>query len=181
MSEPSVSLPVTFKTNSGTCRVTEEELRFTHVGWRGWLARSFINRPYGSAVLAFGVLALIIGLCGVGLLYFYAQYVAGGLMVVVSIFVLWGVSRQAGHQYKDRIAINTVVAVKAQAPRPSKFIHRGFFIVIYREKGAYWKQMIVLKDGVTPYRKAREALRASPELAEKFPGGMAEAKKLGLR
>ena len=152
----------TFRTKTGTCTITPEQIILTRDGSRGAAAELTVSSSIGRALMIYGVLggsALIMGLW-----YLLGDDTPAGVVFsVIGALFLWNVVKSRNNSAVPTIDRSAIRAVEAHPPRPPAT--RGYFTVLFEEHGKVRKRMImlpgVMENGQAEYERAEAAMRAS--------------------
>ena len=152
----------TFRTKTGTCTITPEQIILTRESARGAAADLTVSTSIGRALLIYGLLggsALIIGLW-----YLLGGNTRAGVVFgVIGALLLWNVVKSRNNSAAPIIDRSAIRAVEAHPPRPPAT--RGYFTVLFEEHGKVRKRMIILpgmmENGQAEYERAEAAIRAS--------------------
>ena len=151
----------TFRTKTGICTITPEQIILTREGARG-AADLTVSTSIGRALLIYGLLggsALIIGLW-----YLLGGNTRAGVVFgVIGALLLWNVVKSRNNSTAPIIERSAIIAVEAHPPRPPAT--RGYLTVLFEEHGKVRKRMImlpgVMENGQAEYERAEAAMRAS--------------------
>jgi hypothetical protein len=150
----------TFRTKTGTCTITPEQIILMREGARGTAAERIVGDSIGRALLIYGLLgggALIIGLW-----YLLGGDTGAGVVFgVIGALFLWNVVKSRNNSAAPIIDRSAIRAVEAHPPRPPAT--RGYFTVFFEEHGKVRKRLImlpgVMENGGGEYERAVEAMR----------------------
>lgn len=153
---------VTFRTKTGTCTITSEQIILTREGTRGAFAQWALGNSIGRILLVYGLLggsALAFGISSL----LRGGMVEGVLLSVVGAYFLWGVFSSRHNSAAPILNRSAIRTVEAHPPRPPAT--RGYFAISFEEDGKMRKRLIILpgmlENGSEEYVRAESALRAS--------------------
>lgn len=157
----------TFRTKTGACTITPDQIVLTRQGTRGAIAQSIFGDSIVHVRLIYGVIGLAWFAVGVWLLL-EGHTVVGVFQCVFGIFFLWIITTTRNVSAAptiDRKAIQTVIPHPPQPPAK-----RGYFVVWFNENGKVRKRLIILpgsKDnGQEEYKRAERRMRDAGLLRE---------------
>jgi len=160
-----------FRTKTGTCTITPDQIILTREGPRGAAAERFIGSSVRRALLIYALLG--VGVLSLGLRYFYIGPAAAGVIpVLIGVYLLWNVITSRNCSAVPIINRTAIRTVEAHPPRPP--ITRGYFAVLFSENGKESKRLIMLPGsmhgGRAEYKHAAATMRASGLIATTLQG-----------
>jgi hypothetical protein len=160
-----------FRTKTGNCTITQDQIILTREGPRGAAAERFVGSSVRRLLLTYALLG--VGALSLGLRYFYTgPAVAGVIPVLIGVYLLWDVITSRNNSATPTINRSAVRTVEAHPPRPP--LTRGYFAVMFREDGKEHKRLIMLpgsmNNGKAEYKVAEAAMRASGLIANTRQG-----------
>ena len=174
MSQPNAT---TFRTKSGTCTITPEQIVLRREGPRGAASQ----RLYGNSTVRILVIYGLLGAC----LLAYAVWswrdghkIAAILPGAFGLLLLWVVFLSRQNSAAATIDRLTIRSVEAHPPRPP--ITRGYFRVWFADDRGQQRQRLImlpgsLSDGDAEYGKAVAAMRVAGLLPPAEQPGLPDA------
>lgn len=155
-----------FRTKTGTCIITAEQIILTRQGVRGELA----ERVYGNSIpraltLSTGLGAMMLAL-GIWSLI-DRSYIFGGFFCIVGAFILRSVVISRNNSAANIIERSVIRSVDAHPPHAP--FTRGYFVVHFVEAGKKRDRVIMMpgsmSGGNEEYRRAISIMRETGILA----------------
>ncbi len=151
---------LSFRTKTGTCEITPDQIILTRSGVRGQVARLIFGSSIQRAVMIYGVLALLA-------LVFTVVAVVEGDMVGIILFgalaLLCGLNAVDARRKSASPIIERKSIRRVQAHPPHAPVTRGYFNVEFEEQGVTRQRLIILpgslEDGNAEFQRALEILR----------------------
>ena len=151
-----------FRTKTGTCTITPDQIVWSREGVRGAAAQQTFGNSIGRALLIYGLLgggALVFGVWRL----LRGDTFPGVVFSLIGVFFLWSIFRSRHCSAVPVINRSAIRAVEAHRPRPP--LTRGYFVVLFEERGRARKRFIMLPgswaNGGEEYARAEAAMRAS--------------------
>lgn len=130
-----------FRTKTGTCIITSEQIILKREGIRGTAAKRIhgdnIKRSL-SMYAVIGTLAIALGTW----MFTTRDYFPGAILFALGILLLWNVFASRSNSAASVIERAAIVAVEAHSPRPP--LTRGYFMLRFMENGKERKRLIML-------------------------------------
>ncbi len=153
----------TFRTKTGTCTITREQIVLTRQGVRGRVADALIGSVSTRRLL---VLYTVLGLSflSIGVLCLSRHlYVVAALAIAMGAFLLVNTVRSRNNSAAPVILRDQIQSITAKKPIPSAT--RGYFKVQFLQGSRSVTRLIilpgVLEDGQAEFDKAIAAFRSS--------------------
>jgi hypothetical protein len=150
----------TFRTKTGFCTITAEQIILTRQGVRGASAEQVVGSSIGRSLLLyslFGGAALLLGLW----LIYQGSAFTGAFLALVGSILLWNVFASRNNSAANRIDRAAIRGIEAHPPRPP--LTRGYFNVYFLEDGQEHKRIIMLPsslmNGQEEYQQAETIMR----------------------
>ncbi len=135
------SVERTFRTKTGSCKITRDRILLSRNGVRGAAAKVVHGNAMGRTLVLYGVL-------GIGSLVFGILAIADGSMITGAMFVVlgavfvWNVAVSRHNSATPIIEREAIRDVTAHPPRSPAT--RGYFTVTFEEDGRLRKRLIIL-------------------------------------
>lgn len=155
-------VPFTFRTKTGVCTVTPDQIILTRSGVRGAAAEQVVGNSILRPLVLYSVLG---GAALIGGLWSLARGPSffGIFLLLVGILLLWNVVASRGNSASSVIPRAAIRAIEAHPPHPP--MTRGYFNVFFTEDGQERTRIIMLPgslaDGQAEYERAESILRTS--------------------
>ncbi|MBK8048763.1 MAG: hypothetical protein IPK16_17555 [Anaerolineales bacterium] len=148
-----------FRTKTGLCRVTQEQIVLEREGARRGGSWSLWHID-GRALVTYAVLGCI--MVGVGIwMLFQGSTFPGLIFCFLGIYLFWNIFASRNNSATMVINRSSIRAVEAHPPHPPAT--RGYFNLFFDEQGKEQKRIIMLpgslSGGQDEYRKAESILR----------------------
>jgi len=150
----------TFRTKTGICTITPDQIILSREGVRGKVAEAITGNSSIKRIL---MIYALIGICALAFgisLFLKNDLVTGSLCSLVGIFFLWGVIASRNNSALPIIERSTIREVRATPPHPPAT--RGYFTVLFTCKGKTRKRLIMLpgsmNNGQKEYERASSVL-----------------------
>ena len=155
MIEPKLS----FRTKTGTCSITADQIILTRAGVRGGLSQFIFGSSITRAIVMYSILGLIGIFAGIQSLR-VGDNLIGPLLIVIGLYFFWVVIASRNNSASPVIARSAIKRIEVHAPKPP--LTRGYFTVLFDEGGKLRKRLIILpgsmEDGSTEYQHAKTVL-----------------------
>ncbi len=156
-----------FRTKTGRCLLTPDEIILERFGWRGRMAGVFFGQSPRRSLFLYGSIGFCALACGMVLLLQGHPEVGVYLLVIGTMFLLNAVlSRRLSAT--PSIQRSAIIAVEPHAPHAG--MTRGYFVVRFQEKGQERKRLIILpghlQGGDGEYQLALAAFHESGMIAQ---------------
>ncbi len=152
----------TFRTKTGTCTITSEQIILAREGVRGATAQWMFGYSIHRTLVIYSLLGGTMLILGISFLL-GGDIVEGGLVSLVGAFFLRTVISSRNNSAAPVINRSTIRTVEAHPPRPP--ITRGYFVVWFEEEGKTRNRLIMLPgsmaNGQEEYVRAEAAMRAT--------------------
>jgi hypothetical protein len=149
-----------FRTKTGTCTVTPQQIVLARQGFGGSLARLL----YGQSILRLRILYGVLGAASLALgvwAFTSDDYVTGVLLSAMALVCLWSLIASRGDSAATTIERNAVTSVDVHEPHPP--LTRGYLVVHFLEKGRECQRAIMLPGstggGGKEFKKAVSVMR----------------------
>ena len=150
-----------FRTKSGLCTVTPDQIVLTRVGLRGRFAELVLGSGTTRLLLTYAVLGIV--LVGVGIYYLRQSKVVDAVIALaIGVLLLTNAFRSRRNTATPvipRAAIQSIIATK-----PVAAMTRGYFAVEFLENARLVKRIIILpgilENGQAEYQKALEVFQS---------------------
>lgn len=151
----------TFRTKTGLCTITPEQIVLTRTGLRGATAAAVYGSSIGRSLVLYSVVGGGALLWGFWLLA--RGSLSGAFLVLIGLFLLWNVFASRSNSAAAAIARAAIQTVEAHPPRPP--LTRGYFTVHFLEDGKARQRLIMLpgsmSNGQEEYKQAVAAMHAA--------------------
>ena len=149
-----------FRTKTGTCTITPDQIILSREGVRGAAAERTVGNSIGRTLMIYGILGIVALAFGIWSL-FSSNAIAGVFLCLLGAFFLWNVIASRNNSAAPIINRSTIRAVESHPPRsPAK---RGYFSVLFEEDGKVRKRLIMLpgsmENGRDEYERAVETMK----------------------
>ncbi len=156
----SANEPLSFRTKTGTCQITPDQIILTRTGMRGQVAALIFGNSIQRVVVIYGVLALLAFIFT--LIAIVERDPMGtilyGVLALVCVWSILDAQRKSASPVIDRKSIRRVRAHPPHVP-----VTRGYFTVEYEDKGQTRERSIILpgalEDGKGEFQRALDLLR----------------------
>lgn len=148
-----------FRTKTGTCTITENQIILTREGLRGGLAKVMFGVSVDRVLIMYVLIGIIL------LVSAFMSFVGGsnGMGVftsVVGVIFLWNAITARNNSASPVIERSTIQSVEAHLPRPP--FTRGYFAVQFDDNGKLKKRLIILpgsmQGGSEEFNRAKDLL-----------------------
>ncbi len=152
--------PLSFRTKTGTCEITPEQIILTRQGVRGRVAALVFGSSMQRAAVIYSVLAL---LALVFTVVAVSERDAMGIILygVLALVCVWSVFDARRKTASPVIERKSVRRVRAHKPVPP--LTRGYLTVEFEEQGVVRERAIILpgvmEDGGAEFERALDVLR----------------------
>lgn len=152
----------TFRTKTGACTITPDQIILTRGGARGAVAAAVYGNSIGRSLVLYSLLggaALLSGLWSIS----RGSTFSGLIMALIGAFFLWSV--YAGRNNSAAGVIPRAAIRRVEAHPPLSLLTRGYFDVFFTEDGKERRRIIALpgslSDGENEYQRAKAVMRAA--------------------
>ena len=131
----------TFRTMTGTCIVTPEQIILTRKGIRGRMAKTVFGDSMKRALIISGLIAITFTVTGI---WFWtnANYVMGSILGILGLTFILNTISSRNNSAAPVIERSTIRHIKVYVPHPP--LTRGGFAVYLNEQGKQKKRLILL-------------------------------------
>jgi hypothetical protein len=149
-----------FRTKTGTCTITDDQIIIARSGVRGSLSNAMIGQSISRALVLYGLLSL--GCFATSYVSIRSgDFVTGAFTCLVGLWLARGVYASRHNTAVPIIERSTIRKIEPHAPRPPAT--RGYFVVHFEQGGNVRKRMIMLpgslEGGQAEYAHAINVLR----------------------
>ena len=130
-----------FRTKTGTCTITDDQIVIERSGVRGSLSNAMIGQSISRILVVYGLLSLV---C-FAMSYMSIRsgdFVTGVFTCLVGLWLARAVYASRHNSATPIIERSTIRKIEPHAPRPPAT--RGYFVVHFEEGGNLRKRMIML-------------------------------------
>ena len=152
----------TFRTKTGQCTITSDQILLSMERVRGAAAGGLFGHSMGRTFLVYGVLGAGMLIEGVRS-FLRSEDIAGSFLCLVGVLLFLNIIVSRRNSATPIISRTSIREVSAHPPRPP--LTRGYFTVVFIENGKERRRLIMLpgslQGGRQEYDKAEGAMRSS--------------------
>lgn len=151
-----------FRTKTGLCRITEQEIVIERTGIKGSYANKIIGSNIFKILLIYITLGIFITIYGINLII-SKEYTYGIFCTLFGVYLIITSLKSKNNSATPLIKRSAIVKVKSYKPIP--LLIRGHFKIVFNENNVQKTRIIILpgslNQGYTEFKKALSIMQES--------------------